>query len=546
MRASSSFLPALLFCALFVLICSPAWAVESAGTNLLSADLRAAGLEVSALEQTSDPERKAPVEAIRARPDADWSHHKRAYPTFGFTRAAHWFRFSVRNPNAQATPAVLRIAFEHVDHIEVFVFAEGQELHHAFGGREHDFSTREFAHIRHAFALSLPPGSSTVLLMVRSGHALNVPLGLLSPAEYAARESEEIFRLHAYFAAIAFLFLLNCLFYYAFRDSHLLIYLAYVFFGAATQFAVQGYGMRYLWGAYPAWNALSLTFFTMLFGISILFFCQRFLGTALHLPVTHRLLSVLILMSCTQFVLLAFVPYRYTEMLINYFYMPVAEVVCIMAGVKMLLRGSREARFYLVGWSLFFVLSLVYLAQNTGLLPNGFFYGIDMYEFLLLGTLCEMALFPVAIADRIRVLVREQSERPGGDGPTPGGGRRPTSRLTRVDLKALRGRLYTLMNEQEVYREELSLGDLAGRIGISEKDLSEFLNQEERKSFYQFINEFRVQAARIMLVENPRLKIIEIAHSVGFGSLSTFNSAFQKLTGTSPREYRKRNLVESA
>ena len=56
-------------------------------------------------------------------------------------------------------------------------------------------------------------------------------------------------------------------------------------------------------------------------------------------------------------------------------------------------------------------------------------------------------------------------------------------------------------------------------------------------NFVEYVARTRVEKARNLL-QNPNLRISEIAFDVGFQSLSQFNRAFKAITGQSPREHR--------
>lgn len=97
-----------------------------------------------------------------------------------------------------------------------------------------------------------------------------------------------------------------------------------------------------------------------------------------------------------------------------------------------------------------------------------------------------------------------------------------------------------LMSEQKVYLEpELTLSDLARKIGTNPSLLSKVINGVYRKSFNDFVNEFRVQEA-IRLLQTPgyeHFNLLAIAYDAGFNSKSTFNRAFKKVTGKSPKDH---------
>ena len=84
----------------------------------------------------------------------------------------------------------------------------------------------------------------------------------------------------------------------------------------------------------------------------------------------------------------------------------------------------------------------------------------------------------------------------------------------------------------------LSMAGLAKQIGVSHHHLSQTLNEALGKSYGEYINELRIGYAQKLLIDQPHVKIEEIAEQAGFNSKSTFNTAFKKLTGQTPSQYR--------
>ncbi|MCK8521238.1 helix-turn-helix domain-containing protein [Aquimarina sp. D1M17] len=102
--------------------------------------------------------------------------------------------------------------------------------------------------------------------------------------------------------------------------------------------------------------------------------------------------------------------------------------------------------------------------------------------------------------------------------------------------------LYTLMEEEELYKNPLlSRLDLATRLGTSEGYLSQIINQELNKSSIQFVNEYRIEAAKSLL-QDPmfhKYSVEAIGMEVGFKSNSAFYKTFNTSEGMSPGAYRK-------
>jgi AraC-like DNA-binding protein len=82
------------------------------------------------------------------------------------------------------------------------------------------------------------------------------------------------------------------------------------------------------------------------------------------------------------------------------------------------------------------------------------------------------------------------------------------------------------------------LADLATRLKISTHQLSQVINEGLGKNFFEMTAEYRVQEAQARLRDQPHLKVEEIAEQVGYLSKSSFNTAFKKITGQTPSEWR--------
>lgn len=109
-------------------------------------------------------------------------------------------------------------------------------------------------------------------------------------------------------------------------------------------------------------------------------------------------------------------------------------------------------------------------------------------------------------------------------------------------------RLDGLMQEQQLYTNpELSLTQLSHIAQVSERVLSEALNGELNKNFFQFVNEYRITEVQKKLKDpnNAHLKIISLAYDSGFNSKATFNRIFKSYTGITPKEYKSQNSSQS-
>ncbi len=128
-------------------------------------------------------------------------------------------------------------------------------------------------------------------------------------------------------------------------------------------------------------------------------------------------------------------------------------------------------------------------------------------------------------------------------------GQRQDTRLQSIDKVALRKKLIHVMEKEHIYRvEELNLSMLSESIStekkkISPEQLSEFINLEHNKNFNSFVNDYRINEAKRLLLSNSDMNVLSIGLEVGFNSKSTFYNAFKNSTGKTPIEFRKEKLV---
>lgn len=98
--------------------------------------------------------------------------------------------------------------------------------------------------------------------------------------------------------------------------------------------------------------------------------------------------------------------------------------------------------------------------------------------------------------------------------------------------------LKTVEADKPYLDSDLNLSELSYKVALTPRELSELLNGSIGVHFFDFINGYRVEHAKKLLLESPNRSIIQILHDSGFNSKSSFNTAFKKHTGTTPSAYR--------
>ncbi len=187
-------------------------------------------------------------------------------------------------------------------------------------------------------------------------------------------------------------------------------------------------------------------------------------------------------------------------------------------------------------------------------LPHGKAYAIlamnaVIIYFISFGGLRQPIIFTRALREvmgRNRYLDSASSEPYSSDQPSvanqPGCGEKyQKSGLNDQQIQGMWDKLLTFMTTEQPYKDnELNLPQLAERVAIKPRDLSQLINSQFGSSFYDFINSYRVEAAKALLLESggKRRKMLDVAMTVGFNSQSTFYAQFKKQCGTTPKKFK--------
>jgi len=122
-------------------------------------------------------------------------------------------------------------------------------------------------------------------------------------------------------------------------------------------------------------------------------------------------------------------------------------------------------------------------------------------------------------------------------------------RLTKAEVAVTLDKMETIFIEDKPFRNsELTLKNLADQLDIKPNDLSWLLNNEIDKSFYDYVNGFRVEdfLEKVQNGEHMKYTLLSLSIASGFNTKSTFNKVFKKHTGKTPSAYIKTIRIEDS
>ena len=123
------------------------------------------------------------------------------------------------------------------------------------------------------------------------------------------------------------------------------------------------------------------------------------------------------------------------------------------------------------------------------------------------------------------------------------------SGLKEKDARAYLEKILAYMEDQKPYLDvDLSIHDISAELDIPRHYLTQVINGLLGKNFYTFINEYRIEKVKKLLVDDNYSKytLTSIAFEAGFNSKSSFNSIFKNSTGMTPTQFKNAYLRDRA
>ena len=87
------------------------------------------------------------------------------------------------------------------------------------------------------------------------------------------------------------------------------------------------------------------------------------------------------------------------------------------------------------------------------------------------------------------------------------------------------------------YQKKITLVEISSEVSMTQESYSRFFSKVMRKTFFAFVNEYRVNIACKLLIETD-MNVNQIGYAAGYESFPFFYRQFKKYKACSPQKYR--------
>ncbi len=327
-------------------------------------------------------------------------------PSFGFTSSSMWFRLKLENVSTKTSGWLLEILYPPLDYVDVYLVAPDGSHELMRGGDRLPFDVRAVKNRNINFRLNVSPGDSReVYINVRTDSSMQLPLVLWDIPTYIDEKEVEQHLIGLYYGISIGLLIFNLILFLSTRDKPYFYYVYYLLAYFLFQATLHGLSYEYLWPNSPAWANAALPIFIACGIIGVTEFTRSFLDVRKNFPRLNRIFTALLIVALATGVASFIAPYSLVIRL-GTLGAIIACLAAFVAGLCAMGKGIKQARYFMIAWSVFLLGSILYALKTFAMLPAVFLtnYGQQI------GSALEVILLSMALADRLRIL-KDENER---------------------------------------------------------------------------------------------------------------------------------------
>jgi len=346
-----------------------------------------------------DPEDAVRIDDILSSRHLRFSDVRDDTINLGHTASSIWARFSVRDTqNVDTTQSwLLEIGYPLLQRVDIFLVSENRVVAQYQIGYARKMDTRELNHRFFVQPLQLEPNKDyqVYVNVMRKNGSVQLPLKLYQPAAFLKSELKANYIFGLFFGILVAMMVYNLYLYFAVSDRTYLYYIFYIASVSMAFMTTTGYGYLLLWDQYPGINEYALQIPSSLAAICGLLFARKFIKIKRYNKRLDQLALAMAGMGIALALTRLFTHFFLSEAITLY----IAVISIVMPAIAYWCwrQGSRPAAFFLLGWILLLIGSVLYTFSLLAILP----INAITANAVCVGAAMETLLLSLGLADRI-------------------------------------------------------------------------------------------------------------------------------------------------
>ena len=246
---------------------------------------------------------------------------------------------------------------------------------------------------------------NVIYFQIKSNTPLLVPTYIGNNQEISNRISNKELFEGIYLGIILAIFLYNLFIFISSKDKDYFYYVVYLITIGFTQLVLLGYLYRLFPNYNPFISKYLIVFSGIIVGAAVVEFTRNFLRIKRQSKNMNSILNGFIVIYIISAILTAFgmssVAYNIVNAVAG-----IGGITLLIMSIVLLKRGSKQAKFFIVGWSVFLGCVIIYVVKDYGSIP----YNSFTKHALLYGSAFEAIVFSFALADKLNIFRKEKEQ----------------------------------------------------------------------------------------------------------------------------------------
>ncbi|HMV41276.1 MAG TPA: diguanylate cyclase [Leptospiraceae bacterium] len=324
---------------------------------------------------------------------------------FGLSNSTYWFRLKIKNPTSSPIENwFFFIEYPQLDEVVFYIPMKNDSYFEKSIGDIYPFQDRDMK-IRF-LNLRLPNGfkeGEDVFIKVKSVPAITIPLFVGTEIAFRNKDHVRQMSIGSYIGILFIMALYNLFLFIILREAAYIYYVLFVLSVCLYVISFLGLGYEFIWSNYPYLQSHMILISSCVMLFNLCLFTISFFDTKTYAPKIHIYLiySLVIFPLTIIFILISNsilkVYLTSTLGIIYSFLLP-------LIGFYVWKKGNRFARVYLFAWIPFFMAANLFILKTFGIIDK---YALEINYLVQFANIFEAVVFSFALADRVRVLQKE-------------------------------------------------------------------------------------------------------------------------------------------
>ncbi|WP_078381862.1 sensor domain-containing diguanylate cyclase [Sutcliffiella halmapala] len=317
----------------------------------------------------------------------------------------YWIKLPLVNSATFDREVLLELKKPHLSSVELYsVKNDALHLEETIGYR-YPFKVRMIEHRNMVFPLQLLPEQTEIFyLKIKTDSFFQAPISIWEPIAFASANYTAQTFFGLFYGIMIAMIIYNSFLFLSLKEKTYLYYILFIVGFTVLQFIWDGFAFQWLWGDFPWFALRSNSFFIIWSSLFSLQFANHFLQLKNCAPILHKLTNVFIVTS-SLLLAMPFILSIKTATMISMLVASLFIILIIAIALKVRLY-TREAKFFIIAWSLLLIGVILNLLAGYKLIP---LTPLSLYA-PKIGALVVVLVLSLGLADRIKRITLEKEQ----------------------------------------------------------------------------------------------------------------------------------------